>query len=208
MSRVLVVDDHPVFRKGMVALLRASGYDVVAEAATGTEAVAAALREGPDVVLMDLAMPELGGLRATEQVVAALPGCRVLVVTLFDDDASVAAALRAGAAGYVVKQAPPDEILAAVAAVERGAQWLGSGVPRPGAQRADVPATSLPGGLTRREARVADLLAKGLSNPVIAQRLGISAKTVANNVSSVLLKLGASDRADAVRIVRERLDRG
>ncbi|MFB9387171.1 response regulator [Pseudonocardia petroleophila] len=201
-ARVLVVDDHPVFRRGMTALLRASGFDVVAEAASGTEAVAAAARELPDVVLMDLGLPDLGGAAATERITAAHPDVRVVVVTSYDDEASVRAALDAGADGYVTKDASPDQIVAAVEAARMGALWLGSGVPRPGAT-APAPAPALPG-LSPREAAVAELVGKGLSNPVIATRLGLSPKTVANYVSTVLLRLGAADRAEAIRLIRDR----
>lgn len=201
MTRVLVVDDHPVFRRGMTALLAASGFDVVAEAASGTEAVDAALRERPDVVLMDLGLPDIGGVTATERITGALPDTRVVVITLFDDEASVRAALDAGATGYVTKEAAPDQIIAAVQAAGMGALWLGSGVPRP----AGVAAPAQPGipGLSPREAAVADLLGRGLPNTVIAERLGLSTKTVANYVSTVLLRLGADDRADAVRRIRD-----
>lgn len=200
-TRVLVVDDHPVFRRGMVALLGASGFDVVAEAASGSEAVTAAARERPDVVLMDLGLPDLGGVAATERITAAHPEVRVVVVTSYDDESSVRAALDAGAAGYVTKDASPDQIVAAVGAATMGALWLGSGVPRPGAV-APAAASAVPG-LSPREAAVADLLGRGLSNPVIATRLGLSPKTVANYVSTVLLRLGAADRAEATRLIRE-----
>lgn len=197
----MVVDDHPVFRRGMSALLRASGFDVVAEAASGTEAVSAAARAIPDVVLMDLGLPDLGGIAATERITAAQPDVRVVVVTSYDDEASVRAALDAGATGYVTKEASPDQIVAAVEAATMGALWLGSGVPRPGSVAA-APAPAVPG-LSPREAAVADLLGRGLPNPVIAARLGLSSKTVANYVSTVLLRLGAADRAEAVRLIRE-----
>lgn len=203
MTRVLVVDDHPLFRRGLIALLEASGYDVVAEAASGEEAVAAAQRERPEVVLMDLGLPGLSGVGATEQIVAAHPDIHVVVITLFDDEASVRAALDAGAGGYVVKESSPEQIIAAVDAVRMGAQWLGSGVPRPSGSTAPSPPDPAVPGLSRRESAVAELLGRGLTNQVIAARLGLSAKTVANYVSSILFRLGARDRAEAVRIIRE-----
>jgi Response regulator containing a CheY-like receiver domain and an HTH DNA-binding domain len=203
MTRVVVVDDHPVFRRGLVALLRASDFDVVAEAASGAEAVAVVDRERPDLVVMDLGLPELGGVAATRAITGAHPGVRVLVVTQFDDDDSVRSALAAGASGYVLKQASPEHILAAVDAVGMGAQWLGADVPRPfGEPTSATPPSPVYAGLTPREAAVADLLGRGLANPAIAERLGLSAKTVANYVSTVLLKLGAEDRLDAARIIR------
>jgi DNA-binding NarL/FixJ family response regulator len=201
MSRVVVVDDHPVFRKGLVALLRASDFEVVGEAASGSEAVEVVAEHRPDVVLMDLGLPETGGIVATERITAAYPHIRVVVITLYDDDGSVRAALDAGASGYVIKEASPDEIIAAIGAAQSGARWIGSGVPLPGSAHSS-PAATLPG-LTRRESAIAELLGKGLTNPAIAERLGLSAKTVANYVSIVLMKLGAEDRLEAARIVRQ-----
>jgi DNA-binding NarL/FixJ family response regulator len=205
MSRVVVVDDHPVFRKGLIALLRASDFDVVGEAASGQEAIEVVDQQRPDVVLMDLGLPEMGGIAATERITTAHPHVRVVVITLYDDEGSVRAALDAGASGYVVKEASPDQIIAAVGAAEVGALWLGSGVPRPGSAPA-APVATLPG-LTRREAVVAELIGKGLPNPAIAERLGLSAKTVANYVSIIMLKLGAEGRLEAAQIVREWHDR-
>lgn len=202
MSRVVVVDDHPVFRKGLVALLRASDHDVVGEAASGLEALSVVADTLPDVVLMDVAMPELGGVEATARLRARYPDVDVVVITLFDDEETVARALEAGAAAYVTKQASPEQILSAVDAARSGALLLGAGVPRPRAARmavADAP--HLPG-LTPREAAIADLIGKELPNPVIAERLHLSVKTVANYVSIIMLKLGASDRAEAARIIR------
>lgn len=201
MSRIVVVDDHPVFRKGLVALLRASDHEVVGEAASGLEALAAVADTAPEVVLMDVSMPELGGLEATERLVAASPELKVVVITLFDDEATVRRALEAGASAYVTKQSSPEQILAAIEAARAGALWLGAGVPRPLSRPAESSALSHLG-LTAREAAVAELLGKGLSNPIIAERLHLSVKTVANYVSIVALKLGAADRADAARLIR------
>jgi DNA-binding NarL/FixJ family response regulator len=200
MSRVVVVDDHPVFRKGLIALLRAHGHDVVAEASDGVEAVTVVTAELPEVVLMDLSMPLRDGVEATAHITAAHPNTKVVVITLFDDEASVVQALEAGASGYVSKQADPDQIIGAVEAVVRGAMWLGAGVARP----ALSPATTetLSGHLTTREATIADLLSRGLTNPMIAERLSLSTKTVANYVSAVILKLGAADRDEAAQVVR------
>ena len=200
MSRIVVVDDHPIFRKGLVALLRAEGYDIVAEASEGVEAVAVVAAEHPDVVLMDLSMPLRDGFDATAHITARYPDIKVVVITLFDDEASVIRALQAGAAGYVSKQADPDQIIGAINAVLRGAMWLGAGVARPPLSTA---ATEALPGLTPREAAVADLLSRGLSNPMMAERLCLSTKTIANYVSTVMLKLGAADRDEAARRVRE-----
>jgi DNA-binding NarL/FixJ family response regulator len=201
MSRIVVVDDHPVFRKGLTALLRAEGHDVVAEASDGVEAVAVVTAEVPDVVLMDLSMPLRDGFEATARITAEHPNTKVVVITLFDDEASVVQALEAGASGYVSKQADPDQITSAVEAVIRGAMWLGAGVARPALSPAT--AETFPGHLTTREATIADLLSRGLTNPMIAERLCLSTKTVANYVSAVILKLGAADRDQAARIVRD-----
>ncbi|MCO8273666.1 response regulator transcription factor [Actinoplanes sp. TRM 88003] len=206
MIRVVVVDDHPVFRKGLVALLRASEIEVVAEAASGREAIEVVGRERPDVVLMDLGLPELGGVAATEHIVAAYGPISVVAITMYDDEQSVAAALAAGASGYVVKDSEPDQIVAAIRATLSGALWLGAGVPRPGFAPASEAVRALGGGpwrFTPREDAIARLLAKGLANPVIAERLGLSAKTVANYVSGIITKVGAADRAEATRLIRD-----
>ena len=207
MTRVLLVDDHPVYRRGLAALVAASGFDVAGEAASGEEAISAARTLGPDVVLMDLRLPELHGIEATERIVAENPAIRVVVVTMLDDDEAVRAALAAGAIGYVVKDASPEEIIAALRAAVLGASLVGSGVRRPIdplAASGSVAAAARSASLTRRESQTAALLAKGLSNRAIAGRFGVSEKTVANYVSSVLLKLGVRDRYEAGRLVRER----
>ena len=191
LMRAVVVDDHPVFRKGLVALLEADGIDVAGEAENGLQAIDVVGAVLPDVVLMDLGLPELGGVDATERIVAEHPGIRVVVITLFDDEQSVRAALAAGASGYVVKQAPPEQIVAAVRAAADGALWLGAGVPRPafGATATiGVGETAAFAGLTPRESEIADLLSRGLANPAIAERLHLSVKTVANYVSIILLE--------------------
>jgi len=201
MTRVVVVDDHPVFRKGLVALLRASDVDVVGEAESGTEAIEVVRDLAPDLVLMDLGLPDASGIVATERIVAEWPEVRVVVITLYDDEQSVRAAFEAGASAYVLKRSPPDQIIAAMDAALSGALWVGAGVPRPGFGHDATTAAGLPG-LTPREAAIADLMSRGLGNPVIAERLGLSPKTVANYVSLVLVKLGAEDRHDAARMVR------
>jgi DNA-binding NarL/FixJ family response regulator len=204
MTRVLIVDDHPVFRRGLAALITASGLDVVGEAASEREAVALAARLAPDVVLMDLGLPDGSGIAATAQITAASPRVRVVVVTMFDDDGTVREALQAGAAGYIVKDASYEEILATVHAVALGTVVLGSGV-RGGQVHAHVllgEPEADPYGFTPRERAVAELLAKGLPNRVIAERLGIAGKTVANNVSMILMKLSVADRIEAGRVLR------
>jgi DNA-binding NarL/FixJ family response regulator len=200
MTRVVVVDDHPIFRKGLIALLRANDVEIAGEAADGLEALAVVAETLPDVVLMDISMPELGGIEATERIVTEHRGVRVVVVTLFDDEATVTAVLRAGASAYVTKQASPEQILAAISAAASGALLIGAGVPQPVAGVRDRPPELA--GLTARERAIADLLSRGLSNPVIAERLFLSPKTVANYVSIVIFKLGAADRVEAARLIR------
>jgi DNA-binding NarL/FixJ family response regulator len=199
-TRVVVVDDHPVFRRGLRSLLEASGIEVVGEAATAAEAMALASRAAPDVVLMDLGLPDMSGVEAVRRIVADRPGTPVLVISLYQDDGSVERAIRAGARGYVVKDAPADEVVAAVHAVASGAAVLGGSLTGRLASlvqtRREVSAEDFPG-LTARERQILALLVSGLTNAAIAERLGLSAKTVANYVSVVLAKIDAADRADA-----------
>ena len=205
MTRVVLVDDHPVFRNGLRALLQASGIDVVGEAATGADAVDIATQLSPDVVLMDLGLPDMSGVEAVAQIVAARPATRVLVVSLYQDDGSVDAALRAGARGYVVKDAPAEEVVAAVQAVASGSAVIGASL----AGRLTDLVQGRDGrllqeafpSLTTRERQILALVAKGLTNSAIAERLGLSGKTVANYVSVILAKIDAKDRNDAARKV-------
>jgi len=200
-TRVLVVDDHPVFRRGICGLLAAGGFDVVGEAAGATEAVALAERLRPDLVVMDIGLPDGSGIDATAMIVGARPCTHVLVVTLFDDQGAVRRALDAGARGYVVKDAGHDEVLAAARAAALGATVLGAGLGLPAVR-------TLPTGarerfrLSPREAQVADLVVRGLGNAQIAERLGVSGKTVSNLVSNVLAKTGAPDRVAAAALLR------
>jgi DNA-binding NarL/FixJ family response regulator len=160
----------PSFARDLSPCCGPCTFDVVGEAGSGNEAIEVVNRARPDIVLMDLGLPDMGGVMATQQITAANPEVRVVVITLYDDEESVRNALEAGASGYIVKDANADQIIAAIGAAELGALRLGSGVPRPGAPapRADP---TLPG-LTRREAAIAELIGKGLSNPMIAERLG------------------------------------
>ena len=203
--RVLVIDDHPVYRRGMASLLDASGYLVVGEGASAAEAVELARRLAPDVILMDLGLPDGSGVDATGRITGADPKVRVVVVTMHDDEGSVRRALAAGAAGYVVKDAPPAELIAAIEAARQGAVVLGSGV----AARASgsLPErTADPWALTPRERDIAGLVERGLTNGQIALRLGLSGKTVSNNVSTILMKCGAMDRVELAGILRAARD--
>ena len=204
--RVVVADDHPLFRKGMVAMLSgAAGMTVVGEAGTGGEAVASVVGTGADVVLMDLQMPEMGGIVAIRELRRVAPGAHILVVTLFEDDDSVFLSLRAGAQGYVLKDAREEEFLRAIRAVAAGEAifspaiasrvlaWFGARERREGA----FPE------LTRREREILDELAQGHRNQTIARHLSISAKTVANHLSTIFDKLQVADRGEAIIRARE-----
>jgi DNA-binding NarL/FixJ family response regulator len=199
--RVLVVDDHELVRAGLRGVLAADpAIDVVGEASDGVQAVAAVEVHHPDVVVMDLQMPGMGGIEATRRILAARPGTAVLVLTMFDDDDSVFAALRAGARGYLLKGARRDELRAAVVGVVSGQAVFGAGVAARvldrmtgRSERDDI----FPE-LTPREHEVLTHLVDGCSSAIIAQRMGIADKTVRNNVSSVLTKLHVTDRAAAI----------
>ena len=205
--RVLIVDDHPVVRSGLRALLsETEGIESVGEAADGIDALAMIRSSKPDVVLMDLGLPKLSGLEATKRVAGSpLPRPAVLVLTMSDDDESLAAAMRAGARGYLLKDADAEEVLAAVRAVARGEIVFGKGVApavldllRGGSRPRPQPLPML----TSREREILDLVAHGLGNQAVALRLGVAAKTVANTVSGILMKLGAVDRAAAIALAR------
>jgi DNA-binding NarL/FixJ family response regulator len=204
--RILVVDDHPLFRAGVSALFDSvDDTEVVATAADGEAAVREATLARPDVVLMDLALPGVGGLEATRRIVTACPEAAVLVLTMLEDDDSVLAAMRAGARGYVLKGAGQEELLAAVRAVAAGGAVFGATIAAGLLQNLTEPqpAHRFPE-LTEREAEVLALMAEGRDNREIAAALGVSSKTVANHVSHVLVKLQARDRVEAVLRARER----
>lgn len=204
--RVLLVDDHPAFRAGLRALLAATDdVTVVAEAASGEEALAVLPTVQPDVVLIDLAMPGMGGIAATERIVEAGPHVRVLVLSMADDDDSVFAAMRAGARGYVVKGARRADLVRAIKAVAAGEAIFGAAI----AVRLmgyfaglDRGQPALPQ-LTEREREILSLVARHLTNPQIAQRYGLSEKTVRNHVSKIFAKLRVADRAQAIIVARE-----
>jgi DNA-binding NarL/FixJ family response regulator len=201
--RVLIADDHPVVRDGLRAMLVSAGAaEVVGEAANGEQAVREAALCHPDVVVMDLAMPGLGGVEATRQIVRASPQVGVLVLTMHDEDDAVFAAMRAGARGYVLKGASQQELVHAIQAVARGEAIFGPSVATRVlgyfSGRTPKPAEPFPE-LTSREREVLGLIAQGHNNTVIAQRLHLAPKTVRNLASSVFAKLQVTDRAQAMR---------
>jgi DNA-binding NarL/FixJ family response regulator len=206
--RILVADDHPVFRHGLRTLLCETGdLEVVGEATIGEEAVRLAEQLQPDLILMDLRMPGTSGIEATRHILHANPHIRVLVLTMFEDDASVFTAMRAGARGYVLKDAEKDDLLRAIRAVGRGEAIFSPGVASRiveffAASRAAAPKEAFPS-LSERERELLHLLAQGQSNAQIADRLVLSQKTVSSYVSTILSKLQVADRAEAILRARE-----
>jgi DNA-binding NarL/FixJ family response regulator len=199
--RVVLADDHPVVRAGLAALLNSlPGIDVVGVASTGREAVREVITSRPHVAVLDLQMPDLDGFAATRELARSAPETAVLVLTMFEDDDSVFAAMRAGARGYLVKGAEQEEIARAIRAVAAGEAIFGPGVARRVLTffSAPPPAAEPFPDLTARERQILDLIAAGLSNPAIADRLALASKTVANNVSTIFTKLGIADRATAI----------
>jgi DNA-binding NarL/FixJ family response regulator len=210
--RVLIADDHPLFRDGMRGLLGSlPDMEVVGEASSGEQAIELARELQPDVILMDIQMPGINGIEATREIVHVSPRIGVVVVTMFEDDDSVFAAMRAGARGYLLKDASGREVGHAVRAVASGEAIFGAGV----AQRlisffgAPSPAASAGSSrrafpeLTEREEEVLSLVARGKINQEIAKELFVSLKTVRNHVSNIFLKLQVADRAQAVIRARE-----
>ena len=204
--RILVADDHDAFRSGLAALLRTlPGLVLAGEAETGIEAVERALELQPDVVIMDLNMPGLDGISATRQIVDASPHIAVLVLTMADDDAALFDAVRAGARGYVLKGADRGELSRAIQAVASGEAIFGPDVARRlMAFFAEAPrAVAAFPELSLREREVLELVARGLSNQQIQDRLVISPKTVRNHVSNIFSKLRVRDRSAAIVRARE-----
>ena len=205
--RVVVADDHPIVRDGLRALLTSiPDVELVGEATTGREAVRSAVTDRPDVIVMDLRMPDLDGAAATAEICRVAPDVAVLVLTMLDDDDSVFAAMRAGARGYLVKGASQQEIVRAITAVAAGEAIFGPGVARRVLRYfASPPATAASAfpELSPREREVLDLIAGGLTNAAIAGRLGLSAKTVGNHTSAIFAKLQVAGRAEAIIRARE-----
>jgi NarL family two-component system response regulator LiaR len=207
--RVLIVDDHAIVRKGIRALLsEADGFEVVGEASNGQEAVQQAQETHPDVVLMDLLMPGMDGIEATHQITSRQPETRVLVLTSFAADNKVFPAIKAGAAGYLLKDSSPDELVRAIRQVHRGEPSLHPTIARKLLQEIARPAELQPApeALTAREMMVLRLLAQGLSNQEIADRIAVSEPTVRAHVSRILGKLHLASRTQAaLYAVREGL---
>lgn len=210
--RILIADDHTLFREGLRALFEAvADTQVVGEAATGTEAVAQAAALLPDVVLMDIQMPGINGLEATQKILRTSPHIGIIVITMLENDDSVFAAMRAGARGYVLKGADKNEMLRAIRAVARGEALFGPGIARrlmnffhdlDATPPTPTLATSFPE-LTDRERQLLELIVQGKNNAEIAEQLVISGKTVSNHISNIFSKLQVADRVQAIMRARK-----
>lgn len=207
--RVLVVDDHPLFREGLIALLEDdTDTEVVGRASTGAEAVEQAHASTPDVILMDIMMPDTNGIEATRRIRADLPETRVVILTMLEDDDSLFAAMCAGASGYILKGADKADVLRTVKAVADGEAVFGPAMAQrlsaffQHADRQGLSVTPFPE-LTDREREVLDRVAAGHDNARIANDLFISVKTVSNHISNIFMKLEVNDRAQAIVTARE-----
>jgi DNA-binding NarL/FixJ family response regulator len=208
--RILIADDHPVFRHGIRALLDSTpGMEIAGEATSGDEVIALAEQLQPDVILMDVKMPGLNGIEATQRIMQSSPQTRILVVTMFEDNASVFPAMRAGARGYVLKDASKEEILRAIQAVGNGEAIFSPSIATRlisffATPRADlVLSQDVFPELTDREHEILDLIASGAPNHEIAEQLGLSIKTVSNYISNIFNKLQVADRSEAIVRARD-----
>jgi DNA-binding NarL/FixJ family response regulator len=202
-ARVLLADDHPILRQGLVGILNASGeVEVVGEAADGSEAVEKAIATRPDIVVLDISMPRLNGLEAARRIHKALPGTRILVLTMHEDDEYVLKMVRAGVSGYLVKDGAASELVAAVRALRAGKGYFG---PQASKALSEVYQEARPfpedpyGRLTDREREVFQLLVEGRTNAQVAEILFISAKTVDNHRTHLMEKLGVHNTAELLR---------
>jgi DNA-binding NarL/FixJ family response regulator len=200
-ARVLIVDDQTLFRTGLASLLAGDErVDIVGQAIDGADAVKQAIKLKPEVVLMDIKMPNTDGIEATRQIVEAIPGIKVLILTTFETDSQVIQALKAGASGYVLKDSSAAAIVSSIVAVMSGERVMASAVANRVLEMLTGTATpkEFYDGLTNREIEILKLLANGMANKQIAYRLKISEKTVRNHVSNMYQKLGIYDRSQAV----------
>ena len=196
--RVLISDDHPVVRQGLRGFLKTyADITVIAEADNGAQAVALALEHVPDVILMDLLMPEMGGVEAIEQVVASSPATRIIVLTSYPEDEYLLPAMRAGAVGYQLKDADPEDLVSAIRAAARGQTTLHPSVAARLVRGVDHPSEDWLSDLSERELDVLRLIARGMSNKEIANELVISEGTVKSHVSNILSKLHLAHRTQA-----------
>jgi len=204
--RIVVADDHTIVQEGLRSLLGAvDGYQVIEVVGNGADAVRAAVTARPDVVIMDIQMPGMSGIEATREIARAAPDVGILMLTMFEDDDSVFAAMRAGALGYVLKGAAPDDMIRAIATVAAGEAIFGAGVARraltyltrPRSDRTVFPE------LTAREREVLDLIATGRTNAAIAAKLGLASNTVSNHISNIFAKLQVANRAEAIIRARD-----
>ena len=211
MIRLLIADDHTLFREGLRAILGTqSDIEIVGEAANGAQAVQLAASQLPDVILMDLQMPEMNGIAATEKILDANPHIGIIVLTMLEEDDSVFAAMRTGARGYVLKGADKAEMLRAIQAVAAGEALFGPAIAKRlmnffqnvrGIKQL-APPRAFPA-LTEREIQVLDLIARGDNNTEIAEKLFLSPKTVSNHISNIFSKLQVADRAQAIVRARQ-----
>jgi DNA-binding NarL/FixJ family response regulator len=207
--RVVIADDQALMRTGFRMILEAAGVDVIGEAADGAAAVSMVRKLRPDVVLMDIRMPDMDGLQATRRIIAEIPDCRVLILTTFDLDRYVYAALAAGASGFLLKDVTPEHLVASVRLITTGDALLAPSITRRLVERfarPDVPSATVHGDLstlTPRELQVLRHVARGLSNTEIATQLRVSEATVKTHVARIFAKLHLRDRAQAVVVAYE-----
>jgi DNA-binding NarL/FixJ family response regulator len=211
MIRVLIADDHTIFREGLAELLKSeANVDVVGEAATGRETVEQAIELTPDVVLMDIMMPDMNGIEATQRILEKAPEVNIVMLTMLEEDESLLAAMRVGARGYVLKGADKAEVMKSIEAAARGEALFGAAIAgrlttffRDSDPLASSAIKRPFHDLTDREREVLDLIARGANNQEIASKLHISPKTVSNHISNIFNKLGVADRAQAIVRARQ-----